>query len=78
MEFAGGARAAAIPDDLRALSDELQALGGGDTRVADLEAHCRVQPLPPAVDLTHVAARAEANAVVVRYTKTTPIGLSVQ
>jgi len=67
MEFVGGIRAAAIPEDLRALSDELNALGGGDTRIADLDTHCRVQPLPATVDLTHVAARAESNAVVVRY-----------
>ena len=37
-----------VPDDILQLSEELEALGGGDTRIGDATVFCRIRP--PAED----------------------------
>lgn len=67
MEYGTDARAVPIPDDLKVMSEELDALGGGDTRIAPIETYCRVCPLPPAVEASAtIAVRIEGSSVVVR------------
>ena len=34
----------AVPQELVDMSEELEALGGGDTRLASAEVHCRARP----------------------------------
>eukprot|EP00698_Gefionella_okellyi_P000879 TRINITY_DN10768_c0_g1_i1.p1 TRINITY_DN10768_c0_g1~~TRINITY_DN10768_c0_g1_i1.p1 ORF type:complete len:831 (-),score=195.50 TRINITY_DN10768_c0_g1_i1:358-2850(-) len=66
MEYGGTVRAAAIPSDLRHMHDELEAMGGGDTRIAPIEVHCRIQPLPANSTPLDMCARAEGSNIIIR------------
>lgn len=55
----------ALPKELVSMSEELDALGGGDTRVGRAEAYCRLAPHnPPEAVFT------EGDMVIVRYDNT--------
>jgi len=61
MEFAKLPQTVAVPKDLKEMSDELDNLGGGDTRIAPIETFCRIQPLEGTSCI-----RAEGSIAVVR------------
>ena len=58
-----------IPQQLHELCEELEALGGGDTRIGEATVYCRIRPAQPgeetvvAADGGHVLVRDHRSAV---------------
>lgn len=62
--------AAAIPDELVELSAELEALGGGDTRVGEATVFCRVRPVERASEAPIVTVGSSGSHMLVRDPRT--------
>ena len=62
--------AAAIPDELVELSAELEALGGGDTRVGEATVFCRVRPVERASEALVVTVGSSGSHMLVRDPRT--------